>query len=285
MIPIKKLDNILFIAPYLDLATKSEKVMAELKINVQIVHSISLQDSLDFVSEILKKETIDAIITRGGTAIKLKEAFNIPIIEIDVTILDILKAVEKAKYYGKKIGVIGFPNVISNISSLSTFMDVEIIEININSIQGCTKAVKKASELGVAVIVGDRIAVETANRFGIKGEFIESDSYECIAKAFYKAIEIADMRRKQLANMEELKIITELTHSGIMAVDKDGKITLFNAEACNILNINSNFALNNNVDDVVPDFNLRDTLESGQRKFDEILCIDEKYIVLHKIPI
>lgn len=285
MLPIKKLDNIIFIASYSELAIKSEKVMTDLKIKVQIVHSLNLQHSLDFVSESLKKGTIDAIITRGGTAIKLKEEFNIPIIEIEVTILDILKAIEKAKFYGKRIGVIGFPNVICNISSLSTFMDVDIIEITINNVKECTNAVKKASELGVEVIVGDRIAVETANRFGIRGEFIESDSYECIAKAFYKAIEIADMRRKQQASMEELKIITELTHSGIIAVDKDGKITLFNAEACNILNIKSDVALNNHVDIVLPDFKLGSILESGERKFDEILCVGEKYIVLHKIPI
>src|SRR5690606_30886241 len=104
---------------------KAEKVMADLKIKGVIIHSQDLQHSLEFVND--GQATIDAIITRGGTALKLKEEFNIPIIEIEVTILDILKSVERAKAHGKKIGVIGFPNVISNISTLSSFMDVEIV--------------------------------------------------------------------------------------------------------------------------------------------------------------
>lgn len=285
MIGGKRYDNIVFIASYVDLAKKAQKVIKDLEIEMEIVHSKSIQHGVEFVNELLKTKNIDAIITRGGTALKLRDEFDIPVIEIEVTILDIIRAIEKARAFGRRIGVIGYPNIISNISTMSSFMDVEIHEIRINSYYECTNAVKEASELEVDVIVGDRIAVETANRFGFRGELIESDSYECITKALYRAIEIADLRKNLLAHGEELKIITELTHSGIIAVDKYGKITLCNAEACNILNISSENAIEKLIDDIVPDFNINETLENGQKKFDELISVDEKYLMLHKIPI
>ncbi len=285
MIRGKRYDNIVFIASYVELAKKAQKVIEDLKIDMELVYSKNIQHSVQFVNESLKAKNIDAIITRGGTALKLRDEFDIPVIEIEVTILDIIRAIEKAKAFGRRIGVIGYPNIISNISTMSSFMDVEIHEIRINSYHECTNAVKKASELDVDVIVGDRIAVETANRFGFRGELIESDSYECITKALYRAIEMADLRKSLLAHGEELKIITELTHSGIIAVDKYGKITLCNAEACSILNISSENAIGKLIDDIVPDFNINEILENGQKKFDELVSVDEKYLMLHKIPI
>lgn len=285
MIKGKRYDNIVFIASYLELAKKAQKVIKDLKIEMKIIHSKNIQHSMEFVNEMLKTRNIDAIITRGGTALKLRDEFDIPVIEIEVTILDIIKAIEKAREFGKRIGVIGYPNIISNISTISSFMGVEIHEIKINSYQECTKAVKKASELGVDVIAGDRIAVETANSYGFKGELIESDSYECITKALYRAIEIADLRKNLLAHDEELKIVTELTHSGIIAVDRYSKITLCNAEACSILNIKSESVVNKLLNEIVPEISLEETLENGQKKFDELINVSDKYLMVHKIPI
>lgn len=285
MIKGKRYDNIIFIASYSELAKKAQNVIKDLKIDMEIIHSKNITHSMEFVNEALNTRNIDAIITRGGIALKLRDEFDIPVIEIEVTILDIIKAIEKAKIFGKRIGVIGYPNIISNISTMSSFMDVEIHEIKINSYQECTKAVKRASELGVDVIAGDRIAVETANRYGFKGELIESDSNECITKALYRAIEIADLRKNLLAHHEELKIVTELTHSGIIAVDRNGKITLCNAEACSILNINSESVIDELLNEAVPEISLEETLEKGQKKFDELINVKDKYLMVHKIPI
>jgi len=277
--------NILFISTYEEMAKRAELVSKDLGIEVDIIRGLNLSNSVQAVRKRIQNRVVDAIITRGGTALKMKEEFNIPVIEIEVTILDILKAIGKVKKHVKRIGVIGFPNIIGNISSLSEFLDIEIIEIQINSIQESTEAVRKASQLQVDAIVGDRIAVETAAEFGIYGELIVTDSYECIAKSFYKAIEIANMRKNQLAKAEELRLITELTQSGIIAIDKDGMITLFNAKAGRILNIKPELALNEPVDKIIPGFNLTRTLVRKQNEFDEIVNVNDKYIVLHKAPI
>lgn len=277
--------NIIFIATYKKMAEQAELVVKDLGIEVEIIQGLNLSDSVKALRQKNQDNIIDVIITRGGTALKMKEEFNIPVIEVEVTILDILKAIEKAKNCGRRIGVIGFPNIICNISSLSDFLNVDIVEVQINSIQESTEAVKKASQLGVDVIVGDRIAVETAARFGINGQLIATDTYECIIKSFYKAIEIANMKERQLAKAEELRLITELTHNGIIAIDREGIITLFNAEASRILNIKPEDATNNSVDEIIPEINLTNTLKTKRNMFDEITDIGRKHIVLYKAPI
>lgn len=277
--------NIIFIAPYQELAEKARLVVGDMKLGLNVVHINNLQDSVDYVNKYLGNESIDAVITRGGTALKLKEMFSFPVVEIEVTLLDIIKSIQKARQYSNKIGVIGFKNVISNVASLSTILNLDIHEIIINSINECSIAVKYASELGVDAIVGDRIAVETANRYGIKGELIESDSYECIANAIHKAINIADVSRRQIAHYEELRIITELTQSGIIAVDKSGIVTLFNAESERILNCKANNFIGKDLMELLPEIDIKEVIDAGVKKFDEIIEVKEKYLVIHKIPI
>lgn len=281
----KTYHNILFISTYKEMAQRAELVVKDLGIKAEILQGLNLPSSVQAVRKRMQNGIIDVIITRGGTALKMKEEFDIPVIEIEVSIFDVLKAIGKVKEYGRRIGVIGFPNIIGNISSLSEFLNIEIIEIQINNIQESTEAVKKSSQLQVDAIVGDRIAVETAARFGIAGELIVTDSYECIAKSFYKALEIANMKKSQLAKAEELRLITELAHSGMIAVDQDGIITLFNARAGRILNLKPELAINKPADRIIPEFNLNKTLKTEQNEFDEIVNINGKYIVLHKAPI
>lgn len=277
--------NIIFIAPYQELAEKAKLVIGDMKLGINVVHMNNLQDSVDYINNYMKNHNIEAVITRGGTALKLKEEFSFPVVEIEVTLLDIIKSIKKAKEYSNKLGVIGFKNVISNVASLSAILELDIHEIIINSINECSIAVKYASELGVDAIVGDRIAVETANRYGIKGELIESDSYECITNAVYKAMNIADISRRQIAHYEELRIITELTQSGIIAVDKSGIVTLFNAESERILNCKASDFISRELMKLMPELDIFDVLENGVKKFDEIIEVKEKYIVVHKIPI
>jgi prephenate dehydratase len=62
----KRYDNIVFIASYVDLAKKAQKVIKDLEIEMEIVHSKSIQHGVEFVNESLKTKNIDAIITRGG---------------------------------------------------------------------------------------------------------------------------------------------------------------------------------------------------------------------------
>ena len=63
MIRGKRYDNIVFIASYVELAKKAQKVIEDLKIDMELVYSKNIQHSVQFVNESLKAKNIDAIIT------------------------------------------------------------------------------------------------------------------------------------------------------------------------------------------------------------------------------
>ena len=53
-------------------------------------------------------ENYDAIISRGGTAQLIKEVTEIPVVEISLSVYDILRAIKLAENYQERYAIIGF---------------------------------------------------------------------------------------------------------------------------------------------------------------------------------
>lgn len=272
-----------FIASYKEMAEVAKTVRDQYQLNYSI-NVGNLPGCLDIVRRKIEMGT-DVVITRGGNVLKIREQFDIPVVEIEVSAIDIIKALKKAERFETKIGVLGFPNIIYRASYLANVLGVKSIEIKINSIDESIDAVKKALSLGAGVIVGDRIAVETAKQLGVEGVLITTESHECILDAFSKAVHIAEVRKKELAKAEQMKIITEFTHSGIVAIDRDGIITLFNAQAVDVLGISHEKAIGKPVNEMLTEFNFRKTLDSQEKSLNELIQFEYQHVIVHKIPI
>lgn len=64
--------------------------------------------------EVLREEPdyrYDAIVSRGGTAELLRTAASIPVVEIDVSVYDVLRCLKSAQHYLEKFAVVGFSGI------------------------------------------------------------------------------------------------------------------------------------------------------------------------------
>src|SRR5690554_3753964 len=96
-----------FIAPYRELADIFLEVCNEF--NKRIIVKIGdLEEGVKQAKE-LEKQGIDVIISRGGTAIAIeKELSEIPIVRVQISGFDIIKAIYSIKKIAKKMAIIGF---------------------------------------------------------------------------------------------------------------------------------------------------------------------------------
>jgi len=57
----------------------------------------------------LEEQGIDVIISRGGTAIAIKKkVFNLPVVEIQISGFDLIKALHQARQETDRVAVVGF---------------------------------------------------------------------------------------------------------------------------------------------------------------------------------
>lgn len=172
----------------------------------------------------------DVIISRGGTAELIRAHCQIPIVEIKVTGYDILRTLTLLNGYSKKIGIIGFPNVVYGVDTVAELLGMEVMQFKISHQEEAETAVRRALESGVTLIIGDVITVSIAERVGLQAILISSGK-EAIYESIHDAEKMYYWHKQKLKQIERYTSLLKLIDTGIVVVDRDGKICYFNEKA------------------------------------------------------
>ncbi|WP_003542553.1 sigma-54-dependent Fis family transcriptional regulator [Desulfotomaculum nigrificans] len=274
--------KIAVIAPYEELALLASEVCAELGENIDIATG-DLVEGVALANNFVQNST-EIIISRGGTATAIRASVDVPVVEIAISGFDIIRAINQAKSKGKKIGVVGFQNVIYGSKSLEDILDVEIYELVIANLSEAQEAIEEAIRLGVDVLVGDAVAIRMAQKYGLASVLVTSGK-EAISQAIREAQEIGVVRRREQARVEQLKTILEFAYEGIVAVDQQGCITLMNPEAEKMMQLNRDLVMGKPAEKVLPEIPFREVLEFGRLRFGELCKVKGNLLVHNVVPV
>lgn len=234
----------------------------------------------------------EVIVSRGNTAARIEKQVQIPVVHIQVTAVDIMQALKQVGDCHAQVGVMGFPDVVYECEKVGELMGISIRELPPqDDIEDAHCVIKKAIDAGISVIIGDNSASSIAVKFGIQGILIESGK-NAVYKAIKEAERIAAVQRKEMGRvkleMERAKLLNTIIESstdGIVAVDKEARITYFNPIAQEIFKRTAEQAISKNVIDVIDNTKLLDVLQSGAPQLADIQHIGKKVIATKRVPI
>lgn len=130
----------------------------------------------------------DMIISRGGTASMLQSQLDRPIIEIEISPLDILRAMKIGETISHNYAIIGFPNITENAQIICQIMESKIDIFSINDVCEVEDILHDISQKGAHAILCDMCAYTIAGKFGLNPVLIQSGK-DCIRDAFVQARE------------------------------------------------------------------------------------------------
>ncbi|WP_440858114.1 PrpR N-terminal domain-containing protein [Staphylococcus shinii] len=117
--------NILGIAPYEELNMSMTSVGKKFhNINLD-VFTADLEEGHKLAIE-LYETGYDAIISRGGTAKLIKQSINIPVIDVSISIYDILKAIRLTENYTDRFAIVGYASITEKAHLLCDIMGYKI---------------------------------------------------------------------------------------------------------------------------------------------------------------
>ena len=216
------------VAPYPELERIAREVCVELGENVDVRQgdlSVGVQAARE-----MQLEGVEVIVSRGGTALSIAETVDVPVVSIQVTGFDILRALHVARQFGDKIGVVGFKEVIYGTDSIQDILGVPLTLMYIEREQDAEATIRAAVARGIGVVIGDAISARIVERYGAKGVLIESGK-EAIVKAIEEAKHVAVVRKRERQRAEEFKTILDFSYEGIVGIDQEGIIRVFNPVA------------------------------------------------------
>lgn len=180
--------NVLGIAPYEAMKNVMEKLARKRPQIEMDVYVGDLKKGVDIAQKNIHGN-YDVIISRGGTAEMIGKVTPIPVIEISLSVYDILRAMKLAENYSDKYAIVGFPSITGSAHLLCDLLQYKIDIVTIHSENEVEATLRDLKKNGCRMIVCDMIANTTAKKLGLNSILITSGN-ESIENAFDQAYKL-----------------------------------------------------------------------------------------------
>ncbi|MGB4440287.1 MAG: sigma 54-interacting transcriptional regulator [Sedimentibacter sp.] len=238
----------------------------------KIIIDILDPDEIDEQGKNLEKKGAKAIIARSGAYRHTIGKVSVPVIQMKMYSQDILHAIMVAGKTKKDIVLVlsdldkfnmeDWKDIIHSKIIIEIFYSVEEIESVI------AKYKNKKSEI---VIVGGGIPCKIADNYNLDYSNI-TISDESIHDVVSQARYIIDNLYEQKYRNNVLKTILDGVHDAVLAIDKEGKIILYNERANKLLKKDSEVVLNQALLDIFPELSIMmEVLTNKINKYNEII--------------
>jgi len=275
--------KIVLIAPYMKLLEIAKEVKKDLNLDV-IVELGDLSEGVK-VAEEWEKKGAGVIISRGGTYQMIKEAVSIPVVEIKVSPYDILRQFRGLIGFKGMVGVAGYKNVIYGCEVIGEVLGLSLTKVIIEKEEEAPHQVAAAAaEKDVDLFIGDTIGARSAARLGLKSRLITSGK-ESVANAMNEAVRLTEALKAERAKAEQIRVIVDFVHDGIVAVDKDGRISIYNKMAEKIFKKPASEAVDQKVETIIPNTRLYEVIKTGEPQLGELQKVSDIMIATNRVPI
>jgi PAS domain S-box-containing protein len=276
--------EIVFIAPYEALSHVAREVSRELRMELDI-HVARTEKGVEAAREAMKNKC-QVIVTRGVTAWLIRQSgIDLPVVEVPIGGYDILRAYYQAKRLGGPIGIVDVPDVIQGLESLEDIIGETFIKYSLkNQGEDICRGIKTVKESGADVIIGKVTVAGEAKNFGLKSVIITSGK-EAVHQALTEAQRVLAVFKQEKRRSEQLNAILNFAYDGIIALDENECITVFNPVAEKLSGWKAEDAIGRKVTEVVPKAQCHFLLKTGRPDLGEILEIGTTRVVANRVPI
>lgn len=259
------------------------------EMNEDIVVKVgNLEQGIQSALELMETNEVEVIIARGYTGDMIKKNIDIPVIVIENTNFDLIRALYQARQYGEKIVIIGFERdkVTYNLDLVKKILNMEINYLPFGNLSETEDVVQKAYEKGMKIIVGTgSCVVREAEKRGMKGILIEF-SPDDFKEAIKNARTTIEIRRKEIEKANWLKTVFDNSYEGTMTVSEDGQITVFNKVIGELLGVDDKRIIGNNIANLLKTMaQIKGIYGDGQEVIGDVLEINGNKLAVNRFPI
>jgi len=275
--------EILFISPYLELAEIALKVIGSAEdVDVKVTR---MDEAVELA---LKAEMLgyQVVVSRGLTASKIMAScIDLPVIDIRIGGYDIIRAYYEAKKLGDRVGIVDIEDVTMGLFSLEQIVNDKLVKYTCeNDLDDVVTGITYLKKRGVDVVIGKIAMAREARSQGMEAVIITS-AYETVRMAILEARRVNAVRKQEKRKAEQLKAMLNFTYDGIIALDNEGKISVFNKVAEELSGWPAEKAINRDVCDVIPNAGCQHLLKTGRPELGAVLEIGNVKVVANRVPI
>lgn len=281
--------RIVFIAPNQKLCENGRRMIADLGMSQQVdIYQASLSEGVA-IARRAEAEGVDAIVSRGGTAEMIKKSgIRTPVIEIPITAPDLVQALIDAKRItgreNPRIAVLAFENMMYDIELFSRLLDLHLMIYELGTGEDIPDAVSRAAADSVDIVVGGNMTARLAAASGLHTLILTSGD-AALRGAFQEAEKVAAARMLEKEKTQQFQVLVDYSMEGIIGVDRDNIVRVFNPAAAKILRMSAAAAIGRDIREILPAHYIDGCMQQGREYRGDILLLNQINVLLNLAPI
>ena len=166
--------RILGIAPYEGIANLMQQA-AESRSDLQIdIHVGNLTAGAEIAVTQTAHQAYDVILSRGGTAEAIRRCTDLKVVDIPLSVYDILRSIKLAENHNCKYAVIGFPAITRNATFLCEVLRYNVDIYTIHDQKEARTILQGLENSGCQMVLCDVVTNSLAQEYGIPALLITS---------------------------------------------------------------------------------------------------------------
>lgn len=214
--------RILGIAPYQGMNTVMERA-AQAYPHIQLdVFTGDLEVGVAIVQQ-MSPNVYDCIISRGGTATLIRQVTDLPVVEVQISVYDVLSAMKLAENYSNRYAIVGFPNITEPAHTLCDLLGYSLDILTVYSSDEAEETLKKLKAEGYRMVVCDMVTHTLARKMELDA-FLITSGMESMHTAIGQAINISLWFGRLRQENMFLRSITQDQNGRVVVLDEQGAI-------------------------------------------------------------
>ena len=146
--------RILGIAPYDGMRTAMEQA-AQAYPNVELeVYTGDLEEGQAIVQR-MAPNSYDCIISRGGTATLIRQVTDLPVVDIHISVYDVLRTMKLAENYTSLYAIVGFPSITEPAHTLCSLLNFDLDILTVRSAEEVRHTLERLKQGGYRMVVNE----------------------------------------------------------------------------------------------------------------------------------
>ncbi len=267
---------------YTPLSTLAKTVLHEFAGRAEIeIFDETFGTALEVAAERERLGLVDAFVSAGGNAAMLRGAVRAPVASITIGGFDLLFALIKARRIAKRVGVVAYDRTVPELDAVKAILSLDIEQRTYSNQAEAERATQELADLGLRVVVGSSVVVESSERLGLHGVLAYSPAG--IRRGIEDAIEMARVARLEAARHQLLNGVLGSLQEAVLAVDEVGCLIAVNPQMEVVLGHPASLLLGRALADVAPD--LSAAAQEAEMSGGQVLHFARREWIAHRSPI
>ncbi|QGY41833.1 AAA domain-containing protein [Pseudodesulfovibrio cashew] len=209
------------IAPDKDLMEMFQQIREESFSDFEL-HTGLFNDAVN-VARSMVARGVKVLVSRGETTLLIRSAISVPVVDIPITVHDVIPLIDQARAFSDRIAIIGFGEIVKAARVAAPILSVELTFFQLHSTQEIPEVVDQVCRQGFTTVVGNPYSVTLAEERGLKG-FPLRTQRPVLLTTLDEASRLAEISRRENEWESRQQVFIDSTREGVLVLDDMGRL-------------------------------------------------------------